>query len=163
MSAVFEDARLLAARGLTRDALAVLAEVLRDEPDHVPALLLQAALLLESREGDAALVLYERAAALAPDSAESWDGLARCLHALARDEEALQAAERARALLPLGDNFRHASPVYLTLVWCLRELRRFKEALAVAEEGLERCPDAILAQWAGVVEEELAEAEKEEC
>ena len=163
MGAVFEDARLLAARGLTRDALVVLDEVLREEPDHVPALLLRAALLLAAREGEAALVLYERAAALAPESAEAWNGLARCLHALARDEEALRSAERARSLLPLGDNFRHASPVYLTLVWCLRELSRLKEALAAAEEGLERCPDAILAQWAGVVEEELAEAEKEEC
>ncbi len=163
MSAVFEDARLLAARGRSRDALALLDDLLRAEPDHVPALLLRAALLLEAREGDRALALYERAVRLSPESAEVWNGLARCLHALARDGEALEAAERARALLPLGDNFRQASPVYLTLVWCLRELRRFKEALAAAEEGLERCPDAILAQWAGVVEEELAEAEKEEC
>jgi hypothetical protein len=33
----------------------------------------------------------------------------------------------------------------------------------VAEEGLARIPDAILAQWAATVEEELAEAEKEQC
>ena len=163
MATAFEDARLLAARGRTQDALGALQELLRTQPDHVPALLLRAALLLECREGEAALALHERAAALAPESAETWNGLARCLHALARDDEALRAAERARALLPLGDNFRHASAVYLTLVWCLRERRRFKEALAAAEEGLERCPDAILAQWASVVEEELAEAEKEEC
>lgn len=163
MATAFEDARLLAARGRTQDALGALQELLRTQPDHVPALLLRAALLLESREGEAALALHERATALAPESAETWDGLARCFHALARDDEALRAAERAHALLPLGDNFRHASAVYLTLVWCLRELRHFKEALAAAEEGLERCPDAILAQWASVVEEELAEAEKEEC
>ncbi|HET7291934.1 MAG TPA: tetratricopeptide repeat protein [Vicinamibacteria bacterium] len=163
MNAVYEDARLLAARGHTRDALAALDAVLGEEPDHVAALLLKASLLLETREGEAALDLHERATRLAPESAEAWNGLARCLHALARDQEALSAAERARGLLPVGDNFRQASPVYLTLVWCLRELRRYKEALAAAEEGLERCPDAILAQWAGVVEEELAEAEKEEC
>ena len=35
--------------------------------------------------------------------------------------------------------------------------------LAAAEEGLSRCSDAILAQWASVVEEELAAAQKEEC
>ena len=58
---------------------------------------------------------------------------------------------------------RQAAPVYLTLVWCLREKRLFREALDVAEEGLARIPDAILAQWAATVEEELAEAEKEEC
>jgi tetratricopeptide (TPR) repeat protein len=163
VAAAFDDARLLAARGLIQDALGALEALLREQPEHVPALLLKAALLLESREGEAALAVHERAAAVAPDSAETWNGLARCLHALARDDEALSAAERARALLPQGDNFRHASAVYLTLVWCLRERRRYKEALAAAEEGLERCPDAILAQWAGVVEEELAEAEKEEC
>ena len=118
---------------------------------------------LEAREGETALGLYERATRLAPESSETWNGRARCLHALGRDAEALEAAEQARRLLPLRDNFRQASPVYLTLVWCLREMRRFREALAAADEGLEKSPDAILAQWAGVVEEELAEAEKEEC
>ena len=53
--------------------------------------------------------------------------------------------------------------MYLTLVWCLRELRLFKEALAAAEEGLAAVPDAVLAQYASLVEQELAEAEKEEC
>ena len=61
------------------------------------------------------------------------------------------------------ENFRQAAPVYLTLVWCLREQRLFKEALALAEEGLGRCADAVLAQWASVVEEELEEAEQERC
>lgn len=161
--AAFDDARLLAAQGRSEDALAALTDVLRVDPDHVPALLLRGQLLLEGREGEEALRLYERATGLAAESSEAWNGLARCLHALGRDESALAAAQRARALLPLAENFRHASPVYLTLVWCLREMRRYREALAAADEGLERCPDAILAQWAGVVEEELAAAEKEEC
>jgi tetratricopeptide (TPR) repeat protein len=100
---------------------------------------------------------------LSPRSAEALDSLARCLHALARDAEALETALAARGLLGEGDNYREAAPVYLTLVWCLREMRRFREALAMAEEGLARTPDAILAQWASTVEEELAEAEKEEC
>ena len=51
-------------------------------------------------------------------------------------------------LLDEGDNAVHAPPVYLTLVWCLREQRRFREAIAAAEEGLQRAPDAVLAQWA---------------
>jgi len=162
-AAAFEDARLLAAQGQAQDALQALEALLRAEPDHVPALLLRASLLVETRNGDEALRLLERATRLRPESAEAWNGLARCLHALGRDPEALKAAQRALSLLKLGDNFRHAAPVYLTLVWCLREMRRFREALAMADEGLERCPDAILAQWAGVVEEELAESEKEEC
>jgi tetratricopeptide (TPR) repeat protein len=159
----FDDARLLAAQGRSGDALTALDALLADEPGHVPALLLRGRLLLESREGEAALALYERATTLAADSSEAWDGLARCLHALGRDEQALAAAQAARDRLPLGENFRHASAVYLTLVWCLREMRRYREALAVADEGLARCPDAVLAQWAGTVEEELAEAEREEC
>jgi len=75
----------------------------------------------------------------------------------------LAEAERARALLDEGDNDLQAGPVYLTLVWCLREMRLFREALAMAEEGLRRVPDAILANWAATVEDELAEAQKEEC
>ena len=43
------------------------------------------------------------------------------------------------------------------------DLLQLEHFLAVAEEGLTRCPDAILAQWASLVEEELAESEKEEC
>ena len=37
------------------------------------------------------------------------------------------------------------------------------QAIAVAEEGLERMPDAVLAHWATQIEEELVAAEKEEC
>lgn len=159
----FDKARLLVGRGSLPEALQTLDAILAEDPDHTGALLLKAGVLLEAREGDEALRLYQRATAALPRSAEALNGLARCLHALARDPEALAAAEAARALLAEGDNFRHAAPVYLTLVWCLREMRRYKEALATAEEGLARCPDAVLAQWASLVEEELAEAEKEEC
>lgn len=159
----FEDARLLAARGEAGAARAALDEVLAGQPDHVGALLLLARLLLEERESDEALALSERAAAVAPRSSEALNGLARCLHSLGRDEEALAAAESARRLLGEAGNQVQTGPVYLTLIWCLREMRRYKEALELAEEGLSRTPDAILAQWASTVEEELAEAEKEEC
>jgi tetratricopeptide (TPR) repeat protein len=134
-----------------------------DDPDDVAALLLKAGLLQESRSEESALALFERARALAPGSAETWSGLARNLHALGRDEEALGAAREARRLLDEGDNSRHAATVYLTLVWCLRARRLLREALAAAEEGLARSPDGILMQWAGVVEEELLEAERERC
>ena len=82
---------------------------------------------------------------------------------MGEDHRALSAAQEAKRLLPEADNLRHAAPVYLTLVWCLRELRQFKEALAVAEEGLAVIPDAVLAQYASLVEQELAAAEKERC
>jgi tetratricopeptide (TPR) repeat protein len=158
-----DEARMLAARGEWTEALRALDAILEAEPAQVGALLLKASVLLGMREDDAALQHFARAAALRPDSSETLNGLARCLHTMGRNDEALAVAESARAHLAQGDNFRQTAPVYLTLVWCLREQRRFKEALAVAEEGLERCPDAVLAQWASVVEEELAEAEQERC
>jgi len=162
-TASLDRARMLAARGEAGEALEAVDAILAEEPDNADALLLKARLLLESRDGEAALVVHRRAVALSPSSCAALEGLARCLHALDRDEEALEAARRARDLLAEGDNFRHAGAVYLTMVWSLRGLRRLKEALAAAEEGLSRCPDAILAQWTSVVEEELAESEKEEC
>ena len=162
-AADFDQARMLAVRGSIAEAVTALDAVLAEEPGHLQALLLKAGLLLGAREEEEALALYRRGVAAAPRSAEALNGLARCLHAQGFDGEALGVAETARSLLGEGDNFRHVAPVYLTVVWCLREQRRFREALAAAEDGLSRCPDAILAQWASLVEEELAEAEKEEC
>ena len=159
----FDRARALVVTGRRDEAAAAVDEILRAHPDHLGALQLKAGLLLEDREGDSALELYERAARAWPRSAEAWNGLARGLHALGRDREALSAAEAARRLLGEDDNFLQTAPVYLTLVWCLRELRLFKEALAVAEEGLAAIPDAVLAQYASLVEQELAESEKERC
>jgi tetratricopeptide (TPR) repeat protein len=159
----FDDARMLAARGELGEARSALEAILASEPGHVPALLLKGSVLLQQREEEEALRTFSRAAALQPHACEALNGLARCLHTLGRNEDALAVAEAAKDLLGKGDNFRETGPVYLTLVWCLRDMRRFKEALAVAEEGLARCADSVLAQWASVVEEELAEAQKEEC
>ena len=159
----FDRARLLAVRGDLEAATRATDEALREEPHHRGALLLKAQLLLEARDGEEALRLNERAVELFEHSSEAWNALARCRHALGDDALALTAAEEARRLLGEGDNFRQAAPVYLTLLWCLREMRRYREALDVAEEGLALVPDAILAQWAATVEEELAEAEQERC
>jgi len=62
-----------------------------------------------------------------------------------------------------GDNFAQTAAVYLTLVCCLREMRRYRGAIAVAEEGLEPMPDAVLAQWTTQIEDELVAAERDEC
>jgi tetratricopeptide (TPR) repeat protein len=159
----FIDAQLLVSKGETQQAHRSLDELLAAEPAHLGALLLKARLLLEARKDPEALMVLDRAAAAWPRSAPALDARARCLHALGRDQEALAQAEQARALLNEDDNFRHAGSVYLTMVWCLRELRRFREALAVAEEGLRRTPDAVLAQWATQVEEDVARAERERC
>jgi tetratricopeptide (TPR) repeat protein len=161
---LFERARFLAARGEVGGARDALEAALRAEPGHLGAHLLRARLLLEEdREGERALCLFDQAVLAWPRSAEARNERARCLHALGRHEAALAEAERARALLDEGDNLPQVGPVYLTLVWCLREMRRFREALLLADEGLARVPDAILADWAATLEEELAEAQKEEC
>ena len=163
MSVVFDEARVLVACGRLDDALAALDAILAESPEEPAALMLKASVLLERRQDEAALELSRRAAVCAPRSAEAANGLARCLNSMGRHDEALAAAEAAKALLGEGDNFRHAASVYLTLVWCLRDLHRYREAVAMAEEGLLRCPDAVLAQWATVVEEEMAEAEQDRC
>jgi tetratricopeptide (TPR) repeat protein len=156
-------ARLLLARGQGDEAGRLLEEVLEADPSHEGALLLQAERKLESRSEDEAIALARRAVALWPRSALARSGLARCLHAVREDDAALAEAQEGRRLLDEADNARHAAPVYLTLVWCLREKRLLREALATAEEGLARVGDAVLAHWAGTVEEELASAEREEC
>ncbi len=158
-----EEARYLAAGGELRAALVALDGILSDEPEDVEAVLLKARLLLDLHDGEGALESSELAIRLRPDSAEALNGMARCLHVLGRDDEALQAAERARACLAGEPSSLHVGPVYLTLLWCLREKRMLKEALEVGEEGLARCYDAVLADWASTVEAELAEAEQERC
>jgi len=161
--AQFSRARTLAALGRTAEAVELLADILAADPAHCGALLLRADLHAEERESEQALVLNQRAVKLWPRSAEALNALARRLHALGRDPEALEIAHQARALLGEGDNFTQTAAVYLTIVWCLRETRRYREAIAAAEEGLARMPDAVLAQWATQIEEELVAAEKEEC
>jgi tetratricopeptide (TPR) repeat protein len=159
----FARARTQAGMGRDEEAARSVEEILAADPRHLGAILLSAWLHGEDREWDEALSLTRHAAALWPRSAEAQNALARCLHGLGRDDEALERAEAARALLAEGDNAVHASAVYLTLVWCLREKRRFRDAVAVAEEGLSRAPDAVLAQWASQVQDELRAAERERC
>ena len=156
-------ARARAARGEMAASLATLDQVLAARPDHLPTLMLKGTLLLEARQEEAALAVHRQAAAAWPRSSESLCGLARCLHVMGRHEEGLALAEEASRLLDEADNFRQAGPVYLTLAWCLRDLRRPAEALRVAEIGLSRTADALLAEWASVLEEELAAAERERC
>lgn len=157
------QARLLVARGELEAALERLDVLLDDAMARPQALLLKAGVLMERRERDEALRVYRSAVREAPRSCAALDGLARCLHALGRNDEALEVAREARGLLAEADNFRHGASVSLSLVWCLREKRELREALVVAEEGLRRWPDAVLAHWASQLEEELAEAEAERC
>jgi tetratricopeptide (TPR) repeat protein len=161
---VFARARTMAGMGRDEQAAEAIEAILAEDPRHLGAILLKAWLRGEDREWEESLALTRHAAALWPGSAEAQNALARCLHGLGHDDEALERAEAARALLDADpENAVHTAAVYLTLVWCLREKRRFRDAIARAEEGLERAPDAVLAQWATQVQDELIAAEKERC
>lgn len=162
-SPALESARTLAVTGRSDEARATLDAILDRDPAHAGALVLLAEMALADGEPDTALRLVLRALAGDAGSAEAHNLHARALHARGRHEAALAAARRAQSLLTDPAHFRQVAPVYLTLVWCLRELRRLPEALAAAEEGLRRTPDAVLADWATVVEQELAASEKERC
>ena len=159
----YRRARTLAGMGRDEEARAAVEAILAEDPRHLGALLLKAWLRAEERDWQGSLAVTEEAAALWPRSAEAQNALARCLHAIGHDDEALARAEQARALLDEPGNDLQAAAVYLNLVWCLREKRRFREAIAAAEEGLRRAPDAVLAQWATQVQDELVAAEKERC
>jgi tetratricopeptide (TPR) repeat protein len=162
-AAVCRAARLLAADG-RRDAAAERIDLLlAEQPRCVAALLLRGDLWDLRREPAAALRAYEQAAVAVPESAAAWNGQARQLRLLERRAEAFAAAEHARTLLSHGDNFVETGPVYLTLLWCLRDERRFREALALAEEGLRKSSDAVLAEWATQIEEEWTNAERDRC
>ncbi len=158
-----DRAQALRIMGRDGEATELVAAALAADPDDLDALLLAATLRLDARDDEAALALHRRAAQLWPGSAAALNGLARCLYSLGNNAEALEAARSARRVLGEGDNFRHTASVYLTLVWCLRDLRQYREALELAEEGLAKMPDAVLAEWASTVERELAEAQRERC
>jgi tetratricopeptide (TPR) repeat protein len=162
-AAAFDRARFLAATGEPSEALAVVEDVLSEDPRHLGAVLLKSSLLIELRRDEEALALCEAAAGSWPGSAEALNALARTLHLLGRNEEAVEAGMRAKAVLRDGDNFRETGPVYLTLVLALREQGRLDEALRLAEEGLRLVSDAVLAHWASVVEEEWSGSRKDRC
>ncbi len=160
----YARARTLAGMGRDEAALEVVDAILASDPRHLGAILLLAWKHGEDREWEESLALTRQAAGFWPRSSEAQNALARCLHGMGRDDEALERAEAARALLDAEPgNAVHASAVYLTLVWCLREKRMFREAIAVAQEGLQRAPDAVLAQWATQVQDDLIRSEKERC
>jgi tetratricopeptide (TPR) repeat protein len=161
--AVCRAARLLTAQGRRDEAVAQIDELLTRQPLCVAALLLRGDLWDLRREPAAALQAYAQASVAAPESAAAWNGQARQLRALERRADAFAAAQRARELLSQGDNFVQTGSVYLTLVWCLRDEHRFREALALAEEGLRKSSDAVLAEWATQIEEEWANAEQDRC
>ncbi|MEO8362601.1 MAG: NUDIX hydrolase [Vicinamibacteria bacterium] len=85
------------------------------------------------------------------------------------NESAGEVTERIEALLQARKDAREArdaraaSLVYPPLIRVLREQRRFREALEVAEEGLALTHDPLIARIADEVAHELAASEQERC
>jgi tetratricopeptide (TPR) repeat protein len=156
-------ARSLTAAGRAAEALALTRALVASAPDDPEALSAHAEALLGAEGPEPALSVYTRAAALAPEHPAGFAGWARCLHDLGRTAEAVAPARRAVSLALSTDDLRALPAAALTLVLCLRELRRYREALAAAEEALARVPDAVLGEWASEIEREWAEAERERC
>lgn len=82
---------------------------------------------------------------------------------LASEPGRLEVLLDARTAAFRAKDVRTASLVYPQLIEVLREGRRFKEALEVAEEGLALTHDPLLARLADETADQLAEAEKERC
>lgn len=88
--------------------------------------------------------------------------------ALAHDKEApldgpLEALLQARSDVAQAKDVRAASLLYPSLIGVLREARRYREALEVAEEGLALTHDPLIARLADEVAHDLAESEVDRC
>ncbi len=82
---------------------------------------------------------------------------------LASEPGRLEILMDARTAAFKSKDVRTASIVYPQYIEVLREARRFREALEVAEEGLALTHDPLIARLADEIADELAEAEKERC
>jgi ADP-ribose pyrophosphatase YjhB (NUDIX family) len=82
---------------------------------------------------------------------------------LASEPGRLEILLDARTAAFKSKDVRTASLVYPQLIEVLRDERRFREALDVAEEGLALTHDPLIARLADEVADQLAEAEKERC
>lgn len=77
--------------------------------------------------------------------------------------ERIEALFQARKDVRAARDARAASLVYPPLIQLLREQRRFREALEVAEEGLALTNDPLIARIADEVAHDVSESEQERC
>jgi hypothetical protein len=69
----------------------------------------------------------------------------------------------SRAGIQAAQDVREGSVVYPALIRALRDARRYREALKVAEEGLALTHDPLIARLADEAAHDLAEAEQDRC
>jgi tetratricopeptide (TPR) repeat protein len=159
-------ANVMGALGRNAEALQIVLQIVSREPLHVPALLL--GYDIESSVGhyDAAFILLERAAIIAPhnadilrfkaellcrlsrwnDALELCDRLpqdARTLHARARALKGLDRPDDALEVFQAAEEAAHFQNAAVTSdrAWLLAELGRKEEALAAFDQALRIQPD----------------------
>ena len=112
-----------------------------------------------ARVGEA-LVLNEQCGEAVAAVGGALNALARRLHARGRDQEALKTAHGRAPSSGRGQLHPDRRRLPHARVVPARDARRYREAIAVAEEGSRGCPTPVLAQWATQIEEELIAAER---
>jgi ADP-ribose pyrophosphatase YjhB (NUDIX family) len=83
--------------------------------------------------------------------------------AKASEDGRLETLLQARSDVREARDVRAASLVYPALIGALREARRYREALSIAEEGLALTHDPLIARLADETAHELADSEAERC
>ncbi|MGE0711819.1 MAG: protein kinase [Planctomycetota bacterium] len=128
-------------KGELEEARAKLALATAFAPDHLPARLHLARILVTLKRPDEAVATLEEACRWHPSSSKAAIRLAEVLYVVKSDAEAaVPAYERAVSLAPSRWKVR------LQLAWILHELGRDERAAAVLEELIAWKPDAGTAQ-----------------
>lgn len=134
VSAQTLTAEALDQSGDSAQAVATYRKLLKDNSDHVPALLGLARTLLKTRRFDEVIALTVRAAEIDPDEAIGFDMMSQALEGRENLEDALEAATEAHRLAP--DDIG-----YMTRLSILhRKLGQYPEALAAALKACDAAP-----------------------
>ena len=135
-------------------AISVIDQALKIDPENASLLMDRADLLNVEGKAKASLETYEKALSLLdqdlnknPDDAEAWRDKAQVLRNLNRQNESTEASEKAvEAFNKRTDKDPHDVEAWLEKAWLLKELGRWDEARAASIRPLMRCRRAT---WPG--------------
>jgi serine/threonine-protein kinase len=154
--------KALCAAGKAADAVAILRDLLRRQPDHPELHFHLGYALTAGRRLDDALTAYQRAIALQPELAEAHNNIGVVLCDQGRLDEAFAALQKANALQP------DDADVHTNLGVVLADQGRVDDALAAYQKAIALQPDIAKAHYnrgnalraKGRVEEALAAYQK---
>jgi len=157
MTEDLRQARALLEAGKVIEGQAICKAVLRRDPSHRGALMLQGIALLRSKELPAALAAFESLTALEPNQANGWLHRGLCLIGLGRFDEAAACLERSTTLQPgnVIALYHHGG--------ALTFLGRFTEALPILDRARALAPGdpaiqniyASTLKWVGGTDEAM--------